>query len=502
MISTQIQADFGIHLFDEGGGRPPTVLAPEPAAGVRDGLGDATAMYLRAVRRMPTLTAVQEVELFRRREAAEAEVRTELYGLGFAAQAHLALAEQLLSRAPEDQGDDGTIEEPRGGRQVCPAHLRALARKVRNLDAQAARDFAAFQEAAPGEEQDRLWESCQRLQAELCGQLSRFAFGPPLVEGLLREADLARQDILLALHKLILADIRYQRLVAGSPANESARARPYLTEVHDQLTALECRVRQPAAHYLRAWARLATKATALRRVEEAIVLANLRLVVHVAKRYTYGGLGLLDLIQEGNLALMRLLGRFDYRRGCRFSTMAVWGIRTAIARAAANQGRLIRLPVHVQAIARRLQAVRHHLTQEFAREPSVDELAFVLQLPVKRIQNHLRAVQEPLSIHSPLPQVEHCSLADCLPDESIAPPGEAGDEDLRRSGLTVVLARLTEREREVITRRFGLDGEPNATLAEIGAQMGLTRERVRQIEGTILRKLRHPAHADKLRLAS
>lgn len=207
---------------------------------------------------------------------------------------------------------------------------------------------------------------------------------------------------------------------------------------------------------------------------------------------------MLDIIQEGNLGLMKMVGRFDYRWGLRFCPLAGWGIRRAIVRAVVNQGRLVRLPSYLHTQGARLFSAQHRLTQDLARDPSTDELAEELKLPVNRVCAQVRFLQEPISIHSPAGEADDRSLAESMADETIALPGEVDDLKLIRDGLVGALASLTPHERKVITRRFGLDEEDASTLQEICDQLGVTRERVRQIESAALRKLRHPSRRQQL----
>jgi len=456
-----------------------------------DILDDPVRMYLKQMGQVPLLTREQEVEISKRIEDAENELKKIIYSFGFAGKEHLALAEKLLSDPPKERFDRVIVDSKVDGRDTHLTVLRRLVKTVRALDQKVDKLFAQWQAAAPAAKRGRarLGAKFKRLDRKLQRTFSKFYYKQRVIEEMARVAENIHDKLQLSL-----------RLIHEAAAKQSPPP-PLATLVQAEqrkISILEEFVRTPQADYLRAYEQLKLASARALQAKTEMVEANLRLVISIAKKYTNRGLSFLDLIQEGNMGLIKAVEKFEYRRGYKFSTYATWWIRQGITRSIADQARTIRIPVHMIETINKLMRTQKRLLQDFGREPAPEEIAHELQFPVERVRAILKMAQQPISLQSPVGDSEDTSFGDFIEDKSSESPSEVTSFSLLKEKLTDVLSSLSERERKVLELRFGLgDGYPR-TLEEVGRQFRVTRERIRQIEAKALRKMRHPTRIRQL----
>ena len=479
------------------------LLDLELPAGLGEKINDPVRMYLREMGTVPLLTREGEVEIARRIERGQNTVLKSLSRAPLVIQEILALSDEtaqdvLSARDIIQISDpilsDELVEEKRQQFLAAAQEIGVQYKKI----LQARQKLQAIPRGMkPKQYRHQLWELA-RLVVKTSRLVREVRFQSPVLRHLIERVRQAVEQFRPVEREVA----KLQRTLETGPGPRTEAIKDIRKEQRtdsQQMQQLEEEFGASASELRRTLEIITQAHQEAEAAKKELIEANLRLVVSIAKRYTNRGMQFLDLIQEGNIGLMKAVDKFEYRRGYKFSTYATWWVRQAITRAIADQARTIRIPVHMIETINKLIRTSRQMVQELGREPTNEELAKRLQLPVSKVRKVLRVAQEPISLETPIGEEEESHLGDFIVDHNGISPSDAVINLNLREQTAQVLKTLTPREEKIIKMRFGLEDGSEHTLEEVGQNFAVTRERIRQIEAKALRKLRHPSRSHRLR---
>ena len=454
-----------------------------------DILDDPVRMYLKQMGQVPLLTREEEVAISKRIEKAELQAQDALFSTTLTLQFQNELVEKLLKR--EERFDrvvlDKKIESREAYFESLPKHLeqaKKLGERIRTA-------WESQQKALTEDQQSNAKRARTRMkkyEVELRLVLRKYCLKLKIFEDFLKELAQVCKEI----------SHHYDDLAALDKVTTRSRKKIDAHAIQQRLDSIQNEYRMDPKELTAIIREVNTGIRKAHKAKTEMVEANLRLVISIAKKYTNRGLSFLDLIQEGNMGLMKAVEKFEYRRGYKFSTYATWWIRQAITRSIADQARTIRIPVHMIETLNKVMQIQKQLLQELGHEPTAEEVADEMRLPIDRVQAIMKMAQQPISLQSPVGDSDDTNFGDFIEDKGAENPYDMTAYSLLREKITDVLDSLTERERKVLSLRFGLADGYSRTLEEVGRQFKVTRERIRQIEAKALRKMRHPTRIRQL----
>jgi RNA polymerase primary sigma factor len=449
-----------------------------------DILDDPVRMYLKQMGQVPLLTREQEVEISKRIEEAELCVQKYLNRFGFTVRMYLDLARKLHEQ--RERFDRVILDKKIESRERYMKNLQKLCQQLETASNNATTAYKSYIAHGGKSHDAKSYQDFKKAHEAVQRLYPKFFFKQKVTEEFVNQAD----EMNRLLHSLKDTAEKPKK----SPKGDVAPKIDYSAKLKEAQIRTWMSPEEFNEEYqgLKLWLRKALRA------KTEMVEANLRLVISIAKKYTNRGLSFLDLIQEGNMGLMKAVEKFEYRRGYKFSTYATWWIRQAITRSIADQARTIRIPVHMIETINKLMRVQKQLVQDYGREPTPEEVSEEINLPVERVRAVLKMAQQPISLQSPVGESDDTSFGDFIPDTTAEDPSDVTAITLLKEKIRDVLDTLTERERQVLEQRFGLVDGYSRTLEEVGRQFKVTRERIRQIEAKALRKMRHPTRIRQL----